>query len=200
MNRIQPVVYVFDRPISDVEGVNLPFQHFETDWDGVELDFTAGFRILAGTDFVRFEARSDLESKIQIGENFGNFIEGLWESDVAEIFVREPNSTRYQEWNLSPAGDWWTCGLLDERERDSSFVAPNHVRTSAKTLNNQGWEAVLFFARPRFDLELSRINVTMILEDSSGIRRFLSCCPEAEKKPDFHNIRAYQNPKIETIS
>mgnify|MGYP005708393937 CR=1 FL=1 len=197
---IKPVIHNFDReiPAGGLDGI--PFQPFEVDWFGEPLDFTAKFRLGTDPERLFFEAQSSLPSKVGNHEKSGKYIEGLWEADVAEIFIREPGSTRYQEWNLSPIGDWWTHTLLDERQRDPDFQIPDKVKTSAEILNNSGWRAVLSFVRPDFDLSLARINVTMILKDSTGTRRFLSCCPNPETEPDFHNIRAYQAPKISFIS
>lgn len=46
----------------------------------------------------------------------GDFVEGLWEKDVAEFFVAGPGPG-YQEINVSPGGSWWSCLFADYRER-----------------------------------------------------------------------------------
>ena len=44
------------------------------------------------------------------------FVEGLWERDVAEFFVAGPGPG-YQEINVSPGGAWWSCLFSGYRER-----------------------------------------------------------------------------------
>lgn len=47
----------------------------------------------------------------------GQFVEGLWNDDVAELFVAGPGCD-YQEFNFSPTGAWWSTYFSNYRQRD----------------------------------------------------------------------------------
>jgi hypothetical protein len=45
----------------------------------------------------------------------GNFLAELWRHDVAELFIADPASGRYFEFNLAPNGAWWSCEFTAPR-------------------------------------------------------------------------------------
>jgi hypothetical protein len=122
----------------------------------------------------------------------GAFIEGLWDRDLAEFFIMD-EAGRYQEFNVSPAGAWWSCYLTSYRQRSDLSIngQPSFVETQ---LNQAGWSVV--FALPRSALlvpitEKSSVHVTAIAS-IAGERRFISSAPTSNFAPDFHRRECFQ--------
>ncbi len=92
----------------------------------------------------------------------GEFFEGLWNGDVAELFLSLPNGN-YLEYNFAPNGAWWACEFSEPR-----------VRTTRKI--------------PREIPAASVIgNVTAIIGG-----RYLTRFPLGGKQPDFHRPEDFQ--------
>ncbi len=120
----------------------------------------------------------------------GSFVEGLWNRDVAEIFIADAETGEYEEWNVSPTGAWWRCFF--ERARvpvpDRSRASSCHLELLSRieTLSFQSG----FIAR-RSDSKLLkkapaqlRINICAI----SGEREksYFSFANLPGENPDFH--------------
>ena len=114
----------------------------------------------------------------------------LWRYDVAELFLADPVSGRYFEFNLSPNGAWWTCELTAPRVRaeEIDIVIPE-VETFSDMAVDGSWLAAmsvpldLLRARLNFGAG-TRANVTMILE--SPEQRFITASDLGGGEPDFH--------------
>lgn len=121
----------------------------------------------------------------------GEFVEGLWERDVAEFFVKD-RSGRYQEFNVSPAGAWWTAVLSSYRTREE--ITPKlHVSAVEVTIQDGMWTALLGVAHAGLAVALdsdSLVHVSGIVHKPG--RQFLSSQPVAAIEPDFHHPDAFQ--------
>jgi hypothetical protein len=119
----------------------------------------------------------------------GVFQGELWRYDVAELFLLEPRTGRYFEFNLAPNGGWWTCEFTAPRVRaDEVEIAMPEVATYSEITADGSWVAAmavpLDLLRARLDFgPRTRGNVTMILE--SPKQRFLSAV-DLGGEPDFH--------------
>jgi hypothetical protein len=122
----------------------------------------------------------------------GDFVEGLWEQDVAEIFLAGPNG-RYQEINLSPVGAWWSAvfSAYRERERVARFRADIRaeirqdsweIRFSAKLQDLEAWRDL-----PRSELKAS---VTAILHGPEPA--FFAWNHTVGGEPDFHRADLFR--------
>lgn len=120
----------------------------------------------------------------------GCFLGGLWETDVAELFLADPVSGRYLELNLAPNGAWWSCEFTAPRQRaEANDIAMPDVATFADLAPDGSWLAAmavpLDILRARLDFgQETRANVTMIL--GSPEQRFLSAAKLHGTVPDFH--------------
>jgi hypothetical protein len=118
----------------------------------------------------------------------GEFVEGLWNEDVVELFVMN-SSGGYQEFNLSPAGAWWTCAFSSYRTRASEQRAFSPLFVEAH-VTQTGWGALLGVALADISvvspISEARMHVSSIL--TAGEQpRYLSSSPLSAKAPDFHD-------------
>jgi hypothetical protein len=120
----------------------------------------------------------------------GDFLEGLWLRDVAELFLAEP-SGHYQEFNVSPGGAWWCCSFSSYRTRASVQRHPETVVVEC-SVDDAGWQII-------FGVRLDELSVDLsgpVSAHVSAIRYkpqplFLSSSPVAEIKPDFHHMGCF---------
>lgn len=120
----------------------------------------------------------------------GDFVEGLWEHDVVEIFAAEEGSRRYQEFNLSPKGAWWTAAFSEYRERMPTAAMPG-VRCFAEPWGS-GWRAAMAIPLDelsiRWDLLRGRLNVTAVQGEPN---RFVTLTDLGGGEPDFHRAEKF---------
>ena len=126
----------------------------------------------------------------------GDFIEGLWERDVVELFLGEPGTPRYQEFNLSPRGAWWTVSLSEYRVRMETRPMPG-VRCFSE-VDAGGWRAAL--ALPLDELSIrwellngGTVNVTAI---QGNPQRFVTAADLGGGEPDFHRAERFLSPVL----
>ncbi len=119
----------------------------------------------------------------------GSFVEGLWEEDVAELFIAPDATERYWELNLSPDGAWWCCEFESPRVR-ASAPAPKTdcVRTWAER-GESSWCVALGISLNSLGLERefyssSRANVTAIV--GQQMREYFSWNDLSPQNHDFH--------------
>jgi hypothetical protein len=128
----------------------------------------------------------------------GDFIEGLWERDVVELFLGESDSPRYQEFNLSPRGAWWTMAFTGYRTRMATTPLPGLRCDAAKTPS--GWRAAT--AIPINELSIrwasarGTVNVTAICGTP---QRFVTALNLGGGEPDFHRAEHFRPPRVETL-
>jgi len=81
----------------------------------------------------------------------GAFVEGLWEGDVIELFLLNPQTGFYVEFNLGPRGGWWHCAFNFPRKRVGPlkrlFGVRTHVASSQEP--RQTWENGTSFCQAR---------------------------------------------------
>jgi hypothetical protein len=120
----------------------------------------------------------------------GAFVEGLWERDVAEFFLMDADG-RYQEFNLSPTGAWWSCDFTAYRSRGMGIPEQGEVFIETK-IEPDAWQVV-------FSVPLQQLLIP--LEGVVGIHvsaisrtphtRYLSSSPVEGAKPDFHRRECF---------
>ena len=128
----------------------------------------------------------------------GKFREKLWERDVIELFVKEDGKSRYQEFNLSPAGEWWSGVFKSARqpeEFDFSRVSPRiHLAT-----RDDVWQVALempFSACAVSCAEPRNLKINICACIGRKHRAFFSAAPLAGSTPDFHQPDAWPAPEL----
>jgi hypothetical protein len=147
----------------------------KTDWYGEK----AGFPILWSLSRVgeRLEFTFECGCPASCDEVSG-FVEGLWNRDVGEFFLIAADG-RYQEFNLSPTGAWWSARFRGYRDQECQL--PDLSVTSTGARSRSGWKASLTVPVSEI-LEWERYQVTAILGG-----RFFST-GRCEGEPDFHRF------------
>jgi hypothetical protein len=150
----------------------------------------AGFSLAVDDQHLWFVAHHDKAAHPHPDARPGGFRAELWRHDVAELFLADPVSGRYFEFNLAPNGAWWCCEFTAPRVRArETDVAMPDVATFAEVAENGAWLAAmalpldLLQARLDFGPE-TRANVAFIL--GSPQQSFLSATQLGGNLLDFH--------------
>lgn len=120
----------------------------------------------------------------------GEFVEGLWNGDVGELFIMSSDGA-YQEFNFSPSGAWWSMKHAAYRVR-----VPDESRPSLSFLDVSVqvglWQLVAAIERESLQVELgttSKVHIAGYWYDPSP--RFLSSRSVKGIEPDFHHAGCF---------
>lgn len=165
-----------------------------TDWFGAPLASAieihlglSGDRILFGAHGVGIPRCADATP--------GAFIEGLWERDVVELFLGEPGSARYQEFNLSPRGAWWTMGFSGYRVRMTTNPMPG-VRCFADVVG-ETWRSAIEIPLRELTIAWSLDNGTLNVTAIHGLpQQFATVADLGGGEPDFHRAERFDRVRV----
>lgn len=182
-------IFTSPRPLKWGE-LDVPMLGLVKDWHGVPLEPPAGFSLTMDERRLWFIAHHRKPAELHPTARPGDFQPGLWQHDVAELFIADPASGRYFEFNLAPNSAWWSCEFTAPRVRAEEVdIAMPEVATFSDMAPDGAWVAAmaipldLLKARLDFGPE-SRVNVAMILE--SPAQRFLTAADLGGGEADFH--------------
>ena len=96
--------------------LNLPLLGITEDWFGEALVPPLAFSLAADSKQLWFVATRQALALTNPAASSGEFTHGLWEHDVAELFIADPEGRSYLEFNLSPTGAWWAAKFSSPRE------------------------------------------------------------------------------------
>ncbi|KAB2638399.1 MAG: hypothetical protein DVB26_08100 [Verrucomicrobia bacterium] len=182
-------IFESTRPLAWGE-LNVPLFGLTHDWHGERVEPAAGFALVSDARRLWFVASHRRPAALHPQARPGHFQAQLWRYDVAELFLADPRSGRYFEFNLAPNGAWWTCEFTGPRQRTEALdIAMPEVATFSDLAADGSWVAAmalpLDLLRARLDLgPATRANVTFVLE--SPQQRFLTAAKLASAEPDFH--------------
>lgn len=97
--------------------LDLPVMGLDSDWHGAPLSPPLCFAIATDSSSLWFVATRQAPAACRPGAEPGSFTEGLWEYDAAELFLADPASGAYLEFNLAPNGAWWAAKFTAPRVR-----------------------------------------------------------------------------------
>ena len=184
-------VYTSDQELSAADVRALPRTGVDRCWEGAPLG--TAFSWCFALDPRCFWFLCEVEGGTSYSSNrvAGEFVEGLWEEDVGEFFVRDP-SGRYQEFNLAPSGAWWSALFDSYRCRAEASPRPNVLEVYTE-LSSGAWLGVLGIARESMAIQVRDGSSFHV----SGIRHaprcsYLSSCPDRSVEPDFHRSECFQ--------
>jgi len=177
-------------------------------WSHIEIDLSGasankGARFVVGVDFesLFFLASAKLPTNCDNSLSAGRFKVELWKLDVAELFIAEDKTDRYQEFNLSPTGAWWSMGFDHYRSEAANFRPPTNVVCTSWGDNERWYSSIVV---PRQELwidcswtDRSRANVCFILGE--GKRSFLSWEKLESESPDFHLTEQFEAIRVVTF-
>ncbi len=170
--------------------LDVPLFGLAKDVHGAVLESPAAFSLVTDTRYLWFIANHRRPAQIHPKARPGIFQAELWRYDVAELFLADPVSGRYFEFNLAPNGAWWTCEFTAPRVRAEEVdIAMPDIATFSEMAADGSWLAAmaisldLLKARLNFGSQ-TQINVTMILETPA--QKLISAVDLGTCQPDFH--------------
>ena len=170
--------------------LDVPMLGLAKDWHGAPMEPPAAFSLAMDPRHLWFIAHHRRPAQLHPLARPGAFQAELWHHDVAELFIADPASGRYFEFNLAPNGAWWSCEFTAPRVRAEEMdIAMPEIATFADMAPDGAWLAAmaipLDLLKARLDFGArSRANVAMILE--SPHPRFLTAADLGGGEPDFH--------------
>lgn len=170
--------------------LDVPLFALQKDLAGTPLALAAAFSLVKDSRNLWFIASHRKPAVVHPKARPGNFQADLWEYDVAELFLADPASGRYFEFNLAPNGAWWTCEFTAPRVRAEEMdIAMPDIATFSEMAPDGSWVAAmaipLDLLKARLDFGTgTRVNVTMILETPA--QKFVSAANLGDGPPDFH--------------
>jgi hypothetical protein len=188
-------IFTSPRPLSWGE-LDLPLFGVSRDWHGMAVEPAAGFSLAMDDRRLWFLAHHRRPAQLHPKARPGMFLPELWLHDVAELFIADPVSGRYLEFNLSPNGAWWSCEFKGPRLREEEIdIAMPEVATFSDMAADGSWLAAmalpLDLLRARVDFgNQTHANVTFVLE--SPTQRFLTAADLGGSHPDFHQPARFQ--------
>ena len=106
----------------------------------------------------------------------------LWRRTCFEVFIKEPESWAYSEFNFAPSGCWAAYGFDDTRQgmRNLELAAPTvTTQVDAKTL-------VLTAALGLDHVGPLQLAISAVIEDVDGTLSYWALTHPGER-PDFHH-------------
>ncbi len=174
---------------------------FPRDWNGARPHAPATFTLAVDPERLYYVAGCAQAPDYDAALTPGAFAAGLWQRDVAELFIGIEGSPAYRELNLSPGGAWWSCAFSGYRQAAGGVAAPAAGVETLCKVSAAGWVAAL--AVPRAAVfpggEIGRrttLNVCMIVGGRD--RRYL-CWRPAAGRPDFHLPACFAPIELTTI-
>ena len=176
-------------------GLDLPLLGIKRAWNGLALNPPAGYSLAVDGRYLWFVAHHRQPAVAHPEARPGSFQAGLWQYDCAELFLADPVSGRYFEFNLAPNGAWWSCEFTAPRERAETVdIAMPEVATFADLAPDGAWLAAmaipLDLLRARLDFgPRTRANVAFMLGSPQQIHA--SAADLGGGTPDFHRPRFF---------
>jgi len=123
------------------------------------------------------------------------FLPGLWNGNVVELFLGNPLNGRYLEVHLAPTGQWWACVFTAVRVREVEAGRPLPLSVVQHHRDKAGrrWQAsmqvpaaVICQLLAVRDFMHLRVNLTAITRPLTGRPCYFSLAALPGAKPDFH--------------
>jgi len=175
--------------------LDVPMLGLDKDWEGAPVQPPAAVSLAMDDQRLWFIAHHRRAAQLHPLARPGMFQAELWRYDLAELFIADPVSGRYFEFNLAPNGAWWSCEFTAARVRAEPLdIVMPEVATFSDMAADGAWLAAmaipLDLLRARLDFGLrSRVNVTLILE--SPAQKFVSAADLGGAEPDFHQPQRF---------
>jgi len=179
MNNTQRRVLLTGQIEQDWFGARCPENHFSLSTSNRDLCFE---NLVRTTPPSAFPAKS------------GEYFEGLWEYDVAELFIAADKSEHYLEINLAPNGAWWMMAFSAPRQRMTNFHIDQQDIKTESSRHADHWTSSICIPHGLLQnilrTDTMRFNVTYILGEPE---QYLSYCNLQSATPDFHLPAQFKN-------
>jgi len=185
------IMHTFTQRLTQDQAFKLPRQHNASCWRGKELPHPFSWGLAIDPSTLWFVAQVPAVATSELIGRQGEFVEGLWESDVAELFLRDSQG-RYQEFNVSADGAWWSMTFSAYRERHNRPRKPVPSAVSVRC-NSISWTAVLGLEIQSLDVSLLdplQAHISGIVYEAAA-PVYLTSGKALHFDPDFHDQRCF---------
>lgn len=166
-----------------------PVTVLRQDWFGVRHPAVPTFslRLESGAIVLRAWAT---KPALMVADDKRGYTAGLWEGDCAELFLLNPATGYYLEFNLSPKGGWWSCAFTAPRVRVPEGPVAVAGVSATGAVAPGSWRSELRIPvaslppELAFDPATTRGNVTFCLGNDP--QRYLTAADLGGGTPDFH--------------
>jgi hypothetical protein len=175
--------------------LDVPLFGLSRDLRGDALTTPVAFSLVSDGRYLWFFVNHRQPARLHPKARPGGFQAELWKYDVAELFLADPTSGRYFEFNLAPNGAWWSCEFTAARVRAETAEIPMpEIATFSDISADGSWLAAMAIPiallRARLDFgQETRVNVAMILE--SPDQKFISASDLGPGPADFHQPQRF---------
>lgn len=170
------------------------FHTITRDWFGKPAEAESAFRVLLSATHLTFEVRCGKAPEVDPSAEPGTFHEGLWQYDVAELFLGNPANGHYFEIHISGNGSWWSCHFEEERVRADLHNDPPEGAEATGEEKLADWSARLVIPITSlpgdlaFDPATTHGNVCFSLGTELK-QQYLTWAPPTPGRPNFHDFR-----------
>ena len=170
--------------------LELPMMGLTRDWFGERVDPPSTFTLANDAESLWFISVFPHATEIHPDSSPGQFTPELWKYDVAELFIANPETGEYLEFNLTANGAWWACRFSSVRHPSAeqpgfSDMIRSHHDPAGDRHFVAGLRIPLIFLKKEIDFSASTTANITIIRDSPS-QRFLSACKLPGPQPDFH--------------
>ncbi len=175
---------------------NDEYIEIKKDWFGEKAKYQCFYKLGFKDELISFKFKC-LKNPYYEKLTKGTFKENLSDMDVSEIFIMNPQNKTYQEFNISPAGAWWSALFKGYRERKKEVKFDPEIVEN--TYGDNYWEINFCFLEKDLllgiDFTKCKLNVASILYDESPY--YFSHGWNEGGKPDFHHEKNFCELKFE---
>lgn len=171
--------------------LDVPMLGISSDWFGAKLNPPIGFSLVADPNYLWFVAMREASIYTHPHAHEWKFFPELWKYDVSEIFLCNPETGEYLEFNLAANGAWWAAKF--DAPRVASPIQPNFEIGIESFFDdsddNLSWTCALriplVFLKEQIDFGLGTTgNASFIMNTPEQTFHTATKFPEIE--PDFH--------------
>ncbi len=181
-------IFTSETPLS-WGNLDLPLCGMHEDWFGKSIS-PHMFTLAKDSESVWFISIFPNSAMIHPAAAPGHFTPELWKYDVAELFLANPTTGEYLEFNLTSNGAWWASKFSSVRV--PSVLQPEftaHIQTHRDLTDAQhsvvGLQIPVDFLKKEIDFgSITAANITIICDSPS--QHYLSASKLPGAEPDFH--------------
>ena len=161
------------------------------DWHGTTLEEPLCWELNLREEEGVYSVQMPFAPRNSSVDSRGEFVEGLWEQDVVELFLAG-DSGRYVEFNVSSQGAWWFMPFSDYRVRAEARCKRPRVSVSVETARRE-WRVELVFGLEEIVAYLGRVTAWQVAAIHYGPKSvtYISSRNAKGGDPDFHNFSSF---------
>jgi hypothetical protein len=192
-------VYRSQSALTDEQVQRLVPTEIACDWSGKTLPEKVCAAIALTSSEIIYRCHVPCLPQRPVGGRVNQFIDQLWEGDVAELFIRD-ESGGYQEFNISPCGAWWSARFKSYRQRDDSFAIQRDGVAVKAAAEDRGWSVIFRVPCGSLGAAAGDFQAGLNFAGIFGQERIhWSFGPQPAQAPDFHWQESFVVPEVVSV-